>query len=98
MADYSPVKHAVIVLMETLRADLDMAGARSIGTTVLCPAIVDTSMGRRAMGLISDSDPNDDRKIIGSGPDLSSILAPDITGHDQGDRGKPVRCSSNTRI
>ncbi|WP_171015951.1 SDR family NAD(P)-dependent oxidoreductase [Ramlibacter sp. 2FC] len=51
MSDYSPAKHAVIALSETLRADLDANGAPDVGVTVLCPAVVNTPMGRRAVGL-----------------------------------------------
>jgi NAD(P)-dependent dehydrogenase (short-subunit alcohol dehydrogenase family) len=51
LGDYAPAKHAVVALSEILRADLDAAGAGQIGVTVLCPAVVDTAMGRYAVHL-----------------------------------------------
>lgn len=74
MADYSSVKHAVIALSEILRADLDLAGHQNIGVTLLCPAIVQTDMGRRSLGLLNSPDEAGGRKAIGSGPDLSAVL------------------------
>jgi NAD(P)-dependent dehydrogenase (short-subunit alcohol dehydrogenase family) len=75
-ADYGSSKHAVIALSETLRADLEMAGASSIGVTVLCPALVKTSMGDRALGLFARPQAQGDREGIGGGPNLMHALDP----------------------
>jgi len=73
-ADYGSSKHAVMSLSETLRADLDRAGATTVGVTVLCPSLVRTAMGDRALGLLSQSGGRCDG--IGSGPDLANVLDP----------------------
>jgi short-subunit dehydrogenase len=75
MADYSCAKHGIIALTVTLRADLDMAGATSIGVTLLCPAVVRTAMGDRALGLLASPTPKGSGEI-GSGPNLASVLDP----------------------
>lgn len=51
LADYAPAKHALVSLSEILRADLDAAGHMRVGVTLLCPAVVDTPMGRTAVAL-----------------------------------------------
>ncbi|WP_321792491.1 SDR family oxidoreductase [Burkholderia pyrrocinia] len=71
-ADYGSSKHAVIALSETLRADLDLAGATAIGVTVLCPSIVGTTMGERALTFLKQS--AGDRSAIGSGPNLANVI------------------------
>lgn len=76
-ADYGSAKHALIALSETLRADLDLAGHRNIGVVVLCPSVVMTDMGRRALGIFGASGEEEDRKNIGSGPDLSAVISPE---------------------
>src|SRR5207253_5409058 len=76
MADYASAKHAIIALSEILRADLDMAGASAIGVTILCPAVVRTAMGDRAVNLFSNSKSTSDRGVIGSGPNLANVLEP----------------------
>ena len=76
-ADYGSAKHAVIAVSETLRADLALAGHDGIGVTVLCPSVVMTDMGRRALGIFQDSGEADARKSIGSGPDLSATITPE---------------------
>ncbi|MEZ5649944.1 MAG: SDR family NAD(P)-dependent oxidoreductase [Burkholderiaceae bacterium] len=76
-ADYGSAKHAVVAVSETLRADLDMAGQSQIGVTVLCPSVVMTDMGRRALGLFETSGEHESRKQIGSGPDLSAVISAD---------------------
>jgi NAD(P)-dependent dehydrogenase (short-subunit alcohol dehydrogenase family) len=55
LGDYAPVKHALVSLSEILRADLDAAGHWRVGVTLLCPAIVDTPMGRMAAALAADA-------------------------------------------
>lgn len=55
LGDYAPAKHALVALSEILRADLDAAGHSQIGVTLLCPAIVDTPMGRTAAALTADA-------------------------------------------
>jgi len=55
LGDYAPAKHALVSLSEILRADLDAAGHTRIGVTLLCPAIVDTPMGRTAAALPADA-------------------------------------------
>jgi NAD(P)-dependent dehydrogenase (short-subunit alcohol dehydrogenase family) len=55
LGDYAPAKHALVSLSEILRADLDAAGHERIGVTLLCPAIVDTPMGRSAAALTADA-------------------------------------------
>lgn len=76
-ADYGSSKHAVIALSETLRADLDLAGHHGIGVTVLCPSLVMTDMGRRALGVFDRTGTLEERKSVGSGPDLAAVLEPD---------------------
>ncbi|AJE49152.1 SDR family oxidoreductase [Celeribacter indicus] len=76
-ADYSSAKHAVVALTETLRADLDLAGHGGIGVTLLCPSVVLTDMGRRALGVFEAEGNADERSRIGSGPDLSAVLTPE---------------------
>ena len=71
-ADYGSAKHAVIALTETLRTDLELAGHAGIGVTILCPSVVMTEMGRRALGLFTEAG----RDTIGSGPDLSAVIEP----------------------
>ena len=72
-AGYVTAKHAVVALAETLRADLDLDGHRDIGVTILCPSIVLTQMGRRALGLFDD----EGRETAGSGPDTSAAIEPE---------------------
>jgi NAD(P)-dependent dehydrogenase (short-subunit alcohol dehydrogenase family) len=55
LGDYAPAKHALVAMSEILRADLDAAGHSRIGVTLLCPAIVDTPMGRRAASITADA-------------------------------------------
>ncbi|WP_175839310.1 SDR family oxidoreductase [Burkholderia anthina] len=74
-ADYGSSKHAVIALSETLRADLDLAGATAIGVTVLCPSIVSTTMGERALSFLTQS--TGDRNAAGSGPNLANVVTPE---------------------
>jgi NAD(P)-dependent dehydrogenase (short-subunit alcohol dehydrogenase family) len=76
MAEYSSSKHAIISLTETLRADLDNIGATSIGVTLLCPAVVRTAMGERALGLLTDAHSAASANAVGSGPNLASVLEP----------------------
>ena len=76
-ADYGSAKHAVIAASETLRADLDLAGHKGIGVTVLCPSVVMTAMGRRALGAFSSSRTLEARQSVGSGPDLSAVIEPE---------------------
>jgi NAD(P)-dependent dehydrogenase (short-subunit alcohol dehydrogenase family) len=75
--DYGSAKHAVIALSEHLRSDLDLAGHKSIGVTLLCPSIVLTDMGRRALSIFNASDPPKDREVIGSGPNLAAVIDPE---------------------
>lgn len=77
-ADYVSSKHAVVALSETLRADLDMVGASAIGVTVLCPSLVKTDMGDRALNFFADATAKEtgDRSRIGSGPNLATVLDP----------------------
>ena len=75
-AAYSGAKHAVVSLSESLRADLDMAGATGVGVTILCPALVRTPMGERALDYFAHASPPGDRERIGSGPNLASVLEP----------------------
>ena len=79
-ADYVSSKHAVVALSETLRVDLDMVGALNIGVTVLCPSLVKTEMGDRALGFFADamSKSRGDRSVIGSGPNLATVLDPSV--------------------
>jgi NAD(P)-dependent dehydrogenase (short-subunit alcohol dehydrogenase family) len=77
-ADYGSAKHALIAISETLRADLDLAGHNNIGVTLLCPSVVMTDMGRRALGIFNASDTLDGRKTVGSGPDLAAIIEPEV--------------------
>lgn len=72
-ADYGSAKHGLIATMETLRADLDLAGHRGVGVTILCPSLVMTEMGRFALTLFDDPG----RDGIGSGPDLRAVLSPE---------------------
>ncbi|MGI8755306.1 MAG: SDR family NAD(P)-dependent oxidoreductase [Acidimicrobiales bacterium] len=54
MGVYNVTKHAVVTLSETLFADLAMAGATSVGVSVLCPGWVRTRIhesGRNRPGL-----------------------------------------------
>jgi len=44
MAAYSATKHAVIGFAESLRLELRRAGARGVGTTIVCPSFIDTGM------------------------------------------------------
>ena len=76
-ADYGSAKHAVIAVSETLRADLALARHDGIGVTVLCPSVVMTDMGKRALGIFAEEDTDDARKSIGSGPDLSATITPE---------------------
>jgi NAD(P)-dependent dehydrogenase (short-subunit alcohol dehydrogenase family) len=74
-ADYGSSKHAVMSLSETLRDDLDLAGANSIGVTVLCSSLVRTEMGERALRLFNPS--AGERETVGSGPNLANMLTPE---------------------
>ncbi|XP_078673256.1 estradiol 17-beta-dehydrogenase 11-like [Branchiostoma floridae x Branchiostoma belcheri] len=42
MVDYTSSKHAVVGLMDTLRAELELQGKDGIKTTTVCPFIIDT--------------------------------------------------------
>jgi NADP-dependent 3-hydroxy acid dehydrogenase YdfG len=75
-ADYGSSKHAVMSISETLRADLDLAGATSVGVTVLCPSLVKTEMGERALRFFNESAA--ERETVGSGPNLGNMLMPDV--------------------
>lgn len=75
-ADYVTSKHALVSMSETLRADLDLTGAGAIGVTILCPSLVRTAMGARALGLFSTAADVEGRRQIGSGPKLSNVLEP----------------------
>lgn len=75
-ADYGSAKHAAVALSETLRADLDLGGHGQIGVTILCPSVVMTDMGRRALGVFDASGDAAARAGVGSGPDLSAVLEP----------------------
>jgi NAD(P)-dependent dehydrogenase (short-subunit alcohol dehydrogenase family) len=77
-ADYGSAKHAVIAVSETLRSDLDLAGHTDIGVTVLCPSVVMTDMGRRALELFASSETLEGRKNIGSGPNLAAVIEPEM--------------------
>jgi NAD(P)-dependent dehydrogenase (short-subunit alcohol dehydrogenase family) len=76
-ADYGSSKHAMIAVSETLRTDLDLAGHTDIGVTVLCPSVVMTDMGRRALGVFNSSETLEGRKNVGSGPNLAAVIEPD---------------------
>lgn len=41
-ATYNAAKHGVVTLSEGLKAELDQAGIRGVGVTVVCPGLVDT--------------------------------------------------------
>jgi NAD(P)-dependent dehydrogenase (short-subunit alcohol dehydrogenase family) len=71
-ADYGSAKHALVALTETLRADLDLAGASAIGVTLLCPATVRTEMGERALRLLANQ--TEAERAVGSGPSLASVV------------------------
>lgn len=75
-ADYSSSKHAAVALAESLRADLDMAGAAAVGVTLLCPGLVRTAMGERVIRQLSAMQSAPGRSGIGSGPNLASKLEP----------------------
>jgi NAD(P)-dependent dehydrogenase (short-subunit alcohol dehydrogenase family) len=81
-ADYGSSKHAVIALSEMLRADLQLSGNAPIDVTVLCPAVVKTEMGDRALGFFANSNSPGDRGQIGSGPNLASVLDPNDVAAD----------------
>lgn len=76
LVDYVCSKHAVVALSEVLRADLDQAGFGDIGVTLLCPSLVRTPMGERALGLFgaSGSEQEAAQREAGKGPDLSAML------------------------
>lgn len=74
--DYVTSKHALVSMAETLRADLDMAGAGAVGATIVCPSLVRTAMGERALGILSTPGDSARRSEIGSGPSPSNMLEP----------------------
>ena len=74
--DYVTSKHGLVSMAETLRADLDAAGAGTIGVTIVCPSLVRTAMGERAQGLFTTTSGSDRRASIGSAPDPSNVLEP----------------------
>jgi NAD(P)-dependent dehydrogenase (short-subunit alcohol dehydrogenase family) len=59
MGVYNASKHAVVALTETLHHDLRLAGASSIGVSLLCPAFVPTGIAdaerSRPEGLVNDT-------------------------------------------
>lgn len=74
--DYVTSKHGLVSMGETLRADLDLAGAGAIGVTIVCPSLVRTAMGERALDMLTTTGDSDRRARIGSGPNDSNILEP----------------------
>jgi NADP-dependent 3-hydroxy acid dehydrogenase YdfG len=67
-ADYGSSKHAAVAVAESLRVDLDLAGATGVGVTLLCPALVRTEMGERVMRQFTPA--------AGSGLNLATKLEP----------------------
>lgn len=76
-AEYGSAKHALIAVTETLRADLDLAGHSDIGVTLLCPAVVNTDMGRRALSILGPANARGNGNNVGSGPDLAAVIEPE---------------------
>ena len=84
IANYGSAKHAVIAISETLRTDLDHAGHEAVGVTVLCPALVRTQMGERALGSHRANNPSVGSVASiqrGSGPNLAAIIEPETVAN-----------------
>lgn len=71
MAIYNVSKHAVVTLTETLHADLQLAGASGVGTSVLCPGWVQTRIHEAGRNRPEGTAPPE---VVGGDEGLAEII------------------------